>query len=143
VNRKRTIRTNQNGVQEDDDEDVSPNEVYPNPQSWIDQNVIPYAYFAIGNTTGCSAHHFHNMSLIFNLAFCGNVAGNRFLLDHCGSTTATTSDDNVTSLDPIQACNEYIKAQPKDLDEAYWAIRGVYIYERSMENLGMYSSNVF
>ena len=45
----------------------------PDPDQWG----VPYAYFAIGDTTGCSADHFQNMHLVFNLAFCGQVAGNR------------------------------------------------------------------
>jgi Glycosyl hydrolases family 16 len=97
--------------------------IAPDPQSW---NVLPYGYFAIGNTTGCSADHFSNMNLILNLAFCGNVAGNRFFMDCPEMRTATTAAD------PIQACNEYISSEPKDLEEAYFAIRGVYAYERSV-----------
>ena len=45
----------------------------PDPDQWG----VPYAYFAIGDTTGCSADHFQNMHIVFNLAFCGQVAGNR------------------------------------------------------------------
>lgn len=95
--------------------------IAPDPQSW---NVLPYGYFAIGNTTGCSADHFSNMNLILNLAFCGNVAGNRFFMD-CPEMRGKATD-------PIQACNEYIASEPKDLDEAYFAIRGVYAYERNV-----------
>ena len=108
-----------------------PKEVYPDPQSWGSEQggtpVLPYAYFAIGNATGCSAQHFDNMNLIFNLAFCGNVAGNRFTMDKCG----ITSSKSANYPDPIKVCNEYIKSDPEDLREAYWAIRGVYVYQRS------------
>ena len=116
----------------------APKEVYPNPQSWGNSEqgntpLLPYAYFAIGNTTGCSAQHFNNMNLIFNLAFCGNVAGNRFTMDQCGFMTNTEDPNPGTPKhddDPIQKCNDYIKSQPEDIKDAYWAIRGVYVYER-------------
>ena len=39
---------------------------------------------------------------------------------------------NVTN-DPIETCNQYIKSEPDALGEAYWKIRGVYVYEREME----------
>ncbi|GKY99461.1 hypothetical protein MPSEU_000900600 [Mayamaea pseudoterrestris] len=99
-----------------------PERVEPDPTTWN----TPYAYFAIGKDTGCSADHFLNHRVIFNLAFCGNVAGNRFLMD---CPALSTDDEN----DPIAACNEYIRSNPKDLEEAYWSIRGVYVYERTMQ----------
>jgi len=37
---------------------------------------LPYAHFAIREGTGCSADHIKNMHVVFNLAFCGTVAGN-------------------------------------------------------------------
>jgi hypothetical protein len=97
-------------------------EAVPDPKSW---NVLPYGYFAIGNSTGCSADHFQNMNLILNLAFCGNVAGNRFFMDCPEMQTLGITD-------PILACNEYIASEPKDLEEAFWSIRGVYVFERSI-----------
>jgi hypothetical protein len=112
-----------------------PKEVYPDPQSWVNElgnlTVLPYAYFAIGNTTGCGAQHFNNMNLIFNLAFCGNVAGNRFTMDQCGIATNGHNEDPTDHDDPIKRCNDYIMSQPNDLNNAYWAIRGLYVYERS------------
>jgi hypothetical protein len=114
-----------------------PKEVYPDPQGW-GETILPYAYFAIGNTTGCSSDHFNHMNLIFNLAFCGNVAGNRFYHDcphiqpsQSTSRIKTKTNEHNTIVDPIQACNEYIASQPDELQEAFWAIRGVYVYERS------------
>jgi hypothetical protein len=94
----------------------------PDPQSW---DVLPYGYFAIGNTSGCSEDHFQNMNLIFNLAFCGTVAGNRFFMDCPQHVSQST-----TTHDPIQACNDYVASNPDDLQEAYWSIRGVYVYAR-------------
>mmetsp|Transcript_9988 Transcript_9988/g.16584 ORF Transcript_9988/g.16584 Transcript_9988/m.16584 type:complete len:397 (+) Transcript_9988:616-1806(+) len=91
--------------------------VRPNPDLWP----LPYGYFAIGDGTDCPASHFRNMRLVFNLAFCGSVAGNRYQMD-C----------------PIQAkkfdtCNDWLKSEPDELKEAYWKIRGVYVYEREWE----------
>ena len=98
--------------------------VMPDPHSWG----LPYAYFAIGKTTGCSADHFKNMRIVFNLAFCGNVSGNRF------SRECPTEAErfNVTN-DPILTCNAYIESNPEALKEAYWKIKGVYVYERELE----------
>eukprot|EP00980_Cylindrotheca_fusiformis_P017761 scaffold5605_cov128-Cylindrotheca_fusiformis.AAC.2 len=59
------------------------------------------------------------MRLVLNTAFCGSVAGNRFKID-CKAEA-----------EEFETCNDYIKSQPKALDEAYWKIRGVYVYERS------------
>eukprot|EP00548_Thalassiothrix_antarctica_P018170 CAMPEP_0194184706 /NCGR_PEP_ID=MMETSP0154-20130528/39225_1 /TAXON_ID=1049557 /ORGANISM="Thalassiothrix antarctica, Strain L6-D1" /LENGTH=411 /DNA_ID=CAMNT_0038902535 /DNA_START=75 /DNA_END=1307 /DNA_ORIENTATION=- len=86
--------------------------IIPDPNTWG----LPYAYFAIGPETGCSADHFHNMRIVFNLAFCGAVAGNRFAKD-C-PTLAKQYDQNG---DSWQACNAYLRSNPKQLkEEAYW-----------------------
>ena len=99
-------------------------QVAPDSDTWG----TPYAYFAIGETTGCSADHFQNMRMVFNLAFCGTVAGNRFTKD----CPALSEEFNVEG-DPILSCNAYIESNPDALDEAYWKIRGVYVYERTMQ----------
>jgi hypothetical protein len=91
--------------------------VIPDPELWP----IPYGYFAIGEDTSCSENHFRHMRLVFNLAFCGSVAGNRFHLD-CKKQAKQ-----------FDTCNEYIKSDPKEMEEAYWKIRGVYVYERQWE----------
>jgi hypothetical protein len=97
--------------------------IMPDTHSWG----LPYAYFAIGETTGCSADHFKNMRIVFNLAFCGNVAGNRFISE-CPKEAAQF---NVTN-DPVKTCNAYIASDPEALEEAYWKIKGVYVYEREL-----------
>jgi hypothetical protein len=86
---------------------------------------LPYAYFAIGETTGCSADHFQNMRLVINLAFCGTVSGNRYFTD-CPFQAKEYNINN----DPVFSCNAWIQSQPKELDEAYFKIRGVYVYDR-------------
>lgn len=99
------------------------NEVLPDPSTW---EVAPYAYFAIGDGSGCSSDHFRNHRLVINLAFCGTVAGNRFARD----CPALYNKWNVKN-DSVATCNAYIDSDPDALEEAYWKIRGVYVYERS------------
>jgi hypothetical protein len=99
-------------------------QVIPDPDQWD----APYAFFAIGEGSGCSADHFKNMRIIFNLAFCGTVAGNRYFTD---CPAEITNKFNVTN-DPWVSCNAYIASNPKEMDDAYWKIRGVYVYEREM-----------
>lgn len=95
----------------------SENQIMPDPDLWP----VPYGYYAIGEGTDCPSSHFRQMRLVFNLAFCGSVAGNRFQLD---------CPEQAKSFD---TCNDYIKSQPAELSEAYWKIRGVYVYQRQWE----------
>ena len=101
--------------------------ISPDPQQWG----LPYAFFAIGPTTGCSADHFRDMRIVFNLAFCGTVAGNRFGRD-CPAEAKQFQQEG-DEYDPVGSCNAYIESQPDILSEAYWKIRGVYVYERELE----------
>lgn len=91
--------------------------VRPDPRTWG----LPYAYFPIGIGTNCDADHFRNMHLIFNLALCGSVAGNRFFLD-CPDLQ-----------EKYGTCDNYVKANTPEMDELYWKVRGVYIYQRAWE----------
>lgn len=95
-------------------------EVTPDPETWG----LPYAYFAIGPNSGCSADHFVDMRLVVNTAFCGTVAGNRFFTD-CNVAPANKHSD------PIKACNEYIASEPEEMDEAYWELDSIRVYQRS------------
>jgi hypothetical protein len=97
--------------------------IKPDPNLWG----LPYAYFAIGDGTGCSADHFKNIRIVFNLAFCGTVAGNRFF----GDCPIEAQKFNVSN-DPVATCNAYIHSDSEGLNEAYWNIKGLYIYEREM-----------
>lgn len=103
-----SIRTASNPLEE---------RIMPDPDQWP----IPYGYFAIGEGTNCAASHFRHMRLVFNLAFCGSVAGNRFHLD-CKKQSKV-----------FDTCNEWVKSDPEEMKEAYWKIRGVYVYERQWE----------
>ena len=78
-------------------------------------------YTILGDGTSCEASHFRNMRLVLNTAFCGSVCGNRYNLD-CKNQSKT-----------FPTCNNWIKSQPEELDEAYWKIRGVYVYQREWE----------
>lgn len=91
--------------------------VRPDPSQWD----LPYAYFSIGDGTNCKADHFKNMHLVFNLALCGSVAGNRFFLD-CPELN-----------EKYGSCDSYIDADTPAMQELYWKIRGVYVYEREWE----------
>ena len=82
---------------------------------------IPYGYFGIGAGTECPGSHFRHMRIVFNMAFCGSVAGNRFQMD-CKAQAKK-----------FKSCNDWIKSQPDELLEAYWKIRGVYVYEREWD----------
>lgn len=87
--------------------------------------VIVSFFVTIGEGTNCPSNHFRNMRLVFNLAFCGSVSGNRFQLD-CPAEAKE-----------FATCNEYVASNPKKLEEAYWKIRGVFVYERSWERAWM------
>jgi len=91
--------------------------VSPDPRIWP----LPYGYYAIGKGTHCPASHFQNMHLVFNLALCGSVAGNRYFMD-CPK-----------EFKQFPTCNEYIASNPEALKEAYWKIKGVYVYEREWQ----------
>jgi len=100
----------------------------PDPSEWP----TPYAYFAIGESTGCSADHFVNHRLVINLAFCGAVAGNRFQKD----CPALYEKYNVHN-DSVLSCNAYIdseEAQAAIKRDAFWKIKGVYLYQREEES---------
>lgn len=105
-NLQQTIETASNGESE---------RVAPDPDTWG----LPYGYFLIGDGTNCPANHFRHMRLVLNTAFCGSVAGNRFQHD-CKAQAAM-----------FDTCDEYMESDPAELSEAYWKIRGIYVYERS------------
>ena len=115
-----------------DSSDGSSVRVSPDPDTWG----LPYAAFAIGETTGCSANHFQNMRLVLNTAFCGTVAGNRFFRD----CPAQAQQFNVSN-DPVKSCNAWIASRPDELHEAYWKIRGVYVYERAWQDVAAEEGN--
>lgn len=80
-----------------------------------------FLFIHTGEGTDCPSDKFKNMRLVFNLAFCGSVAGNRFQMD-CPEIAKQ-----------FDTCDEYVASNPKELEEAYWKIRGVYVYEREWQ----------
>jgi len=98
-------------------EESESDRVMPNPEEWP----LPYGYFPISDQTNCEGTKFRNMRLVLNTALCGTVAGNRFFID-CKNVSKT-----------FKSCDEYIKSRPEALSEAYWKIRGVYIYQREWQ----------
>ncbi|KAG7336732.1 glycosyl hydrolase family 16 protein [Nitzschia inconspicua] len=116
-----TTKTKTKNTRGDEKDDNDKTVVLPDPSTWG----LPYAYFAIGQGSGCSADHFVNHHIVINLAFCGTVAGNRFQHD-CPALYEQYNVHNDSEL----TCNAYIDSDPTALKEAYWKIRGVYIYQR-------------
>lgn len=102
--------------------------VTPDPHSWG----LPYAYFAVGESTGCSADHFKHMRLVFNLAFCGNVSGNRFFRDCPELAEKFSVADERGAPDPVLTCKAYVDSDPEAMEDAFWKIKGVYVYEREL-----------
>jgi len=80
----------------------------PNPDSWG----IPYAFFTLGQY--CPANHFQDESMVINLTFCGDWAGNAFS-GPCGN------DGN---------CANFVRTQPGQFKEAYWLINYVSVYQQ-------------
>jgi hypothetical protein len=66
-----------------------------------------------------------NHHIVINLAFCGTVAGSGFQHD----CSALYQQYNVNN-DSVLTCNAYIASNPAALEEAYWNIRGMYLYQR-------------
>eukprot|EP00591_Stephanopyxis_turris_P007754 CAMPEP_0195520788 /NCGR_PEP_ID=MMETSP0794_2-20130614/17545_1 /TAXON_ID=515487 /ORGANISM="Stephanopyxis turris, Strain CCMP 815" /LENGTH=636 /DNA_ID=CAMNT_0040650211 /DNA_START=57 /DNA_END=1967 /DNA_ORIENTATION=+ len=101
----------QAGMKDLDEDD----KIRPNPDLWPK----PYGYFKIGEGTDCPSKHFKNMRLVINTAFCGSVSGNRYFMD-CPK-----------QFQEYPTCNQYVQSNPKELAEAYWKIKGVYVYQRA------------
>lgn len=89
--------------------------VVPDPNSWG----LPFGYFPIGRGTHCSINHFTNMRIVINLTFCGSVSGNRFSIDCIEESKVYSS------------CIDYLERNADAFEEAYWKIRGVYVFKRS------------
>jgi len=82
------------------------NSANPNPDNWGK----PYAYFALGGD--CPASHFHDHTMVINLTFCGDWAGNVFNAQ-CPN---------------MGTCSDYVKNNPQAFTEAYWLINYVTVF---------------
>ncbi|GMH65912.1 hypothetical protein TrLO_g8815 [Triparma laevis f. longispina] len=78
---------------------------------------LPYGHFPIGEDSDCEASHFRNMRVVFNMAFCGTVAGNRFGLD-CPKEK-----------EKYGTCEKYV-SEDENVEEAYWLIEGMRVWQR-------------
>eukprot|EP00039_Didymoeca_costata_P021053 m.343255 g.343255 ORF g.343255 m.343255 type:complete len:338 (-) comp22566_c0_seq1:29-1042(-) len=74
----------------------------------------PYAAFPFGDW--CPASHFQDHSLIFDLTICGDWAGAVFAAS-CSHTGTS--------------CNDYVLKNPSSMNEAFWLINSVKVYQMS------------
>jgi len=79
----------------------------PNPAGWG----LPYAAFTFGGS--CSASHFANQQVIFDLTFCGDWAGSVFGTDCPGKGD----------------CCSFVANNPGAFYDAYWGIYSVTVYQ--------------
>jgi len=79
----------------------------PQPNTWGK----PYAHFALG--AACPVSHFVAESIVINLTFCGDWAGQVFG-NQCKN---------------MGACAAYVKGNPTKFSEAYWRINYVSVFQ--------------
>ncbi|KAE9550050.1 hypothetical protein FO519_006751 [Halicephalobus sp. NKZ332] len=85
----------------------------PDPNSWD----LPLSKFS-----GCDFEsHFHNHSIIFNVAFCGDWAGSYW-------------SSNGACIDKASSCEDYVKNNPADFKNVYWLINSLKIYQVSSKS---------
>lgn len=84
---------------------------HPDPSSWGK----PYSYFRL-DPVNCPASHFRNMRIVIDNTFCGEYGGATFE-DACPEVLA----DHLT-------CEEFVLQHPEKMREAYWLVRGLYVY---------------
>lgn len=84
----------------------------PNPDSWG----LPYSYFSLDPAV-CSPKHFVNMKLVFDITFCGDLAGPTFDTE-CPEMAA-------------EKCPDFARKYPEHLREAFWSIRVLDVYQKS------------
>jgi len=84
----------------------------PNVSSWGQ----PYAFFALDED--CPASHFNNLSMVLDLTFCGEWAGAAFSAQCPG----------------LSSCETYVKNNPQNFTEAYWAISYIQVYQDADSN---------
>ncbi|OTB03720.1 glycoside hydrolase family 16 protein [Hypoxylon sp. CI-4A] len=84
----------------------------PDPSSWGP----PQAIF--GSSSCSPDNYFFNLSLVFNINFCGDYAGNVWgKADRCNQLAPT--------------CEEFVAGNPNSFQEAYWDINFVDVYQYS------------
>eukprot|EP00445_Apocalathium_hangoei_P007697 CAMPEP_0203852316 /NCGR_PEP_ID=MMETSP0359-20131031/7849_1 /ASSEMBLY_ACC=CAM_ASM_000338 /TAXON_ID=268821 /ORGANISM="Scrippsiella Hangoei, Strain SHTV-5" /LENGTH=869 /DNA_ID=CAMNT_0050768445 /DNA_START=42 /DNA_END=2648 /DNA_ORIENTATION=- len=91
----------------------------PQPDGWGQ----PYHYFSLAPEV-CPSHFFHNMRLVFDITFCGDLGTHTFA-DECGA-----SEPSAATL----SCEEFVAQHPFHFLEAYWMVRGLEVYIRRDNN---------
>jgi len=82
----------------------------PNPNSWG----TPHAAWTFGSW--CPYSHFQDLSLVFDLTFCGDWAGEQSVWDeNCSGYSST--------------CVNYVQYNPSGFSQAYWEINYVKYFE--------------
>ena len=110
----------------DDSHGGSPLGANVNTAEWTKNLIQPYAVFPIGADAGC-ADHFKDQKLIFNIALCGDWAGNTWNV-HCDSSCLYGND---CSGNAVAKCVDFVKKNPSEFSEAYWLINSVSVFEAS------------
>mmetsp|Transcript_114169 Transcript_114169/g.286869 ORF Transcript_114169/g.286869 Transcript_114169/m.286869 type:complete len:566 (+) Transcript_114169:116-1813(+) len=83
----------------------------PNPDAWG----LPYSRYDL-SPTSCPTSHFKNMRLVFDLTFCGDMAGVSYA-EKCPAEAARMS------------CEELVSNHPEAFQDAYWSIRRLETYQ--------------
>lgn len=81
----------------------------PQPDTWG----MPYARF-LSSDAACPVSHFANNQIVFDTTFCGDWAGANFA-SMCGT---------------FVSCNDYVKYNPADFEQAYWLVNYVKVFSR-------------
>ncbi|KAL4247593.1 Glycosyl Hydrolase Family 16 [Abortiporus biennis] len=81
---------------------------------------VPDAHFTFGD--GCNyQQHFDAHSLIFDLTFCGDWAGNTFNSDGCSAPGNS----------PMGQCIGLVNSNPSQFLEAYWEVNSLRVYQKN------------
>uniref|UniRef100_A0A914DP19 GH16 domain-containing protein n=1 Tax=Acrobeloides nanus TaxID=290746 RepID=A0A914DP19_9BILA len=94
-------------------DDIKNNSTNPNPDTWG----IPSAHIPLGSN--CSPSHFNNLSMTFDIAFCGGWAS-----QYVSGGEA--------------ACENVLLNDPSQFSEAYWLINYVKVFGKPGDSLGTY-----
>mmetsp|Transcript_110892 Transcript_110892/g.278806 ORF Transcript_110892/g.278806 Transcript_110892/m.278806 type:complete len:360 (+) Transcript_110892:89-1168(+) len=84
---------------------------FPEPDSWDK----PYSFFSLDPET-CTADHFKNMRLVFNVNLCGEL-GTPFFAQSCPKEAKAMT------------CQQFV-SKPGNLKEAFWSLSGLKVYLR-------------
>lgn len=82
----------------------------PAPETWG----APYSYFSL-DPWRCPSSHFRDMRLIFDLTFCGDLAGSTFA-SSCPAVAGRME------------CPEFVANHPQMFADAYWSVRALDVY---------------